>query len=77
MATGSPILDQTTWTFQRSCDAVENILDRANYVLHALPSVIAGLREAAPQLEASCVAPPRDWPQENMAYRKMSGCGLE
>jgi len=76
-ANAAPVLDQRTWTFQRSCDAVENILTRAEYVLKVLPDVIEGLRSSAPQLEASCIAPAREWPQENMAYAGIKDAVLE
>ena len=75
IASESPILDQKTWTFQRSCDAVANIIERADYVLRTLPDVIAGLRAAAPQLQASCLAPARKWPQEDIsAYVNNGTC---
>jgi len=54
------VLNQSTWTFQRSCQASEKIVERAAYIQARLPDVIAQLRAAAPQLESTCVSPPRD-----------------
>jgi len=59
-APASPLLDQGAWVFQDSCIALENIVDRAAKVQESLPSVLAGLRQSAAQLEVSCVAPKRD-----------------
>ena len=53
------VLDQTDWTFQRTCQAFENIVDRAQEIQAALPAVISALRAAAPQLDAQCIAPVR------------------
>jgi len=53
------LMDQSTWTFQRSCAALESIVDKAMHVQEALPGVIEDLRLAAPQLTASCIAPGR------------------
>jgi len=59
-APASPLLDQGTWVIQDSCIALENIVDRAAKVQQSLPSVLAGLKQSAPQLEVSCVAPARN-----------------
>jgi len=65
---GVPLLDQDTWTFQRSCDAYNSIIEAGAHLLHELPTVIANLRQAAPQLSTSCVAPARDWPDMDPIY---------
>ena len=54
-----PQMGGTTWTFQRSCAAFERIVDQAIYLTATLPTVVRGLRQVEPQLEAACVAPAR------------------
>ena len=59
-ASGDPVMTSTSVTWQRSCAAMERIATHAALMQKQLPDVVAGLRAVAPQLEASCVAPPRD-----------------
>ena len=56
----APLMDQDTWTYQRSCSAIESMIDKAVELSDQLPSVIADLRTYAPQLDAACIAPPRN-----------------
>jgi len=56
----SPLMDQTTWTYQRTCSAMDRMLDQAISVHEQLGGIIAGLRTAAPMLDAACIAPPRN-----------------
>jgi len=69
----SPLLDQDTWTFQRSCAALDNIVDTAISMTAELPAIVAGLRAAAPQLDASCIAPSREWPDNVPAFAPIAG----
>lgn len=55
----APVMNQTTWTWQRSCIALEGIVDNAAFVHEQLDGVQARMSAAAPQLAASCVAPAR------------------
>ena len=53
----SHLMGQSTWVFQRNCAALEKIVDRAQHIQATLPAVLSALREAAPQLEVTCVVP--------------------
>lgn len=55
-----PTYEQEKWTWQRSCDAMHSIVDKATTVTRRLPEVVSDLRAAAPQLAAACVVPSRD-----------------
>lgn len=72
----APLLDQSTWIFQRSCTAYESIVDKSIDILAKLPAVVSALREAAPQLEASCIAPPRFY-QSPLCDYDSGGCYCE
>jgi hypothetical protein len=68
-----PLMDQDYWTFQRSCAAMENIVDTSITMMEELPHLVARLRAAAPQLQASCVAPGRDWPDNGPEFAPIAG----
>ena len=46
-------------SYQRSCEAIELGVAKVDAIQVALPGVLKGLRAAAPQLDATCVAPGR------------------
>lgn len=54
-----PIMNSSTITWQRACPAMESIIANAASVREKLAGVAEGLRTAAPQLKAACVAPQR------------------
>ena len=54
-----PVMSASSVVYQRSCAAMEAIIDKAAKVQRHLPGVVADLRRAAPQLVATCIAPPR------------------
>jgi len=55
-----PIYDSTAWTFQRSCPALRNIVDKVVEAQSKLPQLVTQMRAAAPQLNGVCIAPARD-----------------
>jgi hypothetical protein len=55
-----PEYDQDSWTFQRSCSAMQSIVDNVADVSSRLPKVVEGLRSASPQMVVSCVSPMRN-----------------
>jgi len=58
-AAEEPEYNQSTYTLQRGCPALQAIVDNIKFISSALPAVVEGLRKASPQLEASCVSPGR------------------
>jgi len=58
---GGDFYSQDTWTFQRSCDALRNIVTGLTSAQEQLGHILKELKESSPQLDALCVAPPRDF----------------
>merc|ERR1712054_393269 len=57
-----PVMNSTTWTFQRSCAAYTDMVDSAISLKGMLPGVITALHAVAPQLSPSCISASRDYP---------------
>jgi len=52
---------QDTWTFQRTCSSMQQIVDGLKIAQTRLPSVVNELKASSSELDALCVAPARDF----------------